>query len=277
MTFTELARDYLESARGGLGDASFANLRYNIENYVIPAYGDLDARSLSEGVMLSRALKMGGSGGNLSSLTRVKNFEIAKRVAKRGMKRGSVPVFLLDFYLEDSPRKGKTTDSFSDGEVKAFTDGVLKHLSGRTLGYLLSLCAGLRIGEVCGLHWGDIDIERRVIHAGRTVQRVPLDGGGTRLVVEPPEANPKKRDILMSQRLAGLVAGNFNIDEVRDMFLTTGKERPMEPRTYRRVFADFLRDCGIRGRPYKVLRLTYEAACERRAAQAVASAGEDLF
>ena len=61
MTFTELAMDYRESAKGGLEAASFANLRYSIENYIISAYGNLDARSLSEGVMLSRALKMSGA------------------------------------------------------------------------------------------------------------------------------------------------------------------------------------------------------------------------
>lgn len=51
---------------------------------------------------------------------------------------------------------------------------LLKYLNTERLGFaiLLDLSTGLRIGELCGLKWHDVDFTRRTIQIRRTLQRV---------------------------------------------------------------------------------------------------------
>lgn len=59
------------------------------------------------------------------------------------------------------------------------------------LGILISLYMGLRIGELCGLTWADIDIENRVLYVHRTVQRICTcnsDGKKRKLLSPSPKA-----------------------------------------------------------------------------------------
>lgn len=63
------------------------------------------------------------------------------------------------------------------------------------LGVLLSLFMGLRIGELCGLKWGDIDIKHKVLRVNRTVQRIckPNEKHKTTLVITEPKSSPLYR------------------------------------------------------------------------------------
>ncbi|MBQ4372173.1 MAG: tyrosine-type recombinase/integrase, partial [Firmicutes bacterium] len=47
----------------------------------------------------------------------------------------------------------------------------------------LSLFMGIRIGELCGLKWSDIDTERKVISVNQTVQRICKENGKRKTTV----------------------------------------------------------------------------------------------
>ena len=38
---------------------------------------------------------------------------------------------------------------------------------------------GLRLGELCGLQWQDVDVDAGLLHIQRTVERIAQIGGGT--------------------------------------------------------------------------------------------------
>lgn len=48
----------------------------------------------------------------------------------------------------------------------------------RTIALMIAFCSGMRIGEVCGLQWNDVDLDQKVLHVRRTISRVY--GGKTR-------------------------------------------------------------------------------------------------
>lgn len=64
-------------------------------------------------------------------------------------------------------------------------------------GVYLSLVLGIRLGEVLGLQWSDIDVKNNIVHIRRTVNRLPvLDGSAkTKLVVGTPKSKRSVRDI----------------------------------------------------------------------------------
>ena len=47
-----------------------------------------------------------------------------------------------------------------------------ENMSFRNLGLIICMNSGLRIGEVCGLQWKDLDVASGVIHVTKTVQRM---------------------------------------------------------------------------------------------------------
>lgn len=57
-------------------------------------------------------------------------------------------------------------------------------------GVYLSLSLGIRLGEVLGLRWNDIDFNNKIVHIRRTVNRLPTIDGKTKpnLLSELPKA-----------------------------------------------------------------------------------------
>lgn len=69
------------------------------------------------------------------------------------------------------------------------------------MGILISLYSGLRIGEVCGLKWEDIDFDNKLIIIRRTVQRVYLGKGRTKVIITAPKTRKSLRKIPISKVL----------------------------------------------------------------------------
>lgn len=66
--------------------------------------------------------------------------------------------------------------------------------------WLLMICCGLRRGEMLGLRWSDIDVDRAVLHVER--QRIRVDG---RILVTRPKSPASIRDIPLSDHLLSIL------------------------------------------------------------------------
>lgn len=104
----------------------------------------------------------------------------------------------------------------------------------RKIGLLLGLELGLRIGEICGLQWGDFDLKLGTLNINRTVCRISCGNGHTKVVIQTPKNRTSRREIpipkqllLMLKKLRGS-AGNAA------WFLSGSESKPTEPRCYRK-------------------------------------------
>ena len=68
--------------------------------------------------------------------------------------------------------KDKKIEVFSVDQQKQFAEAVKGHKL--ELLFLTALCTGLRIGEISGLKWSDIDFDNHTLTVNRTVERVAL-------------------------------------------------------------------------------------------------------
>ena len=66
----------------------------------------------------------------------------------------------------------KKLSVMSQKEQKILMNYLAMNYSLRNLGILICLNTGMRIGEVCGLQWGDINLNERCITIARSVSRV---------------------------------------------------------------------------------------------------------
>ena len=135
-----------------------------------------------------------------------------------------------------------------------------------TFGILLCMYTGIRVGELCGLKWEDIDFEDCKIYIRRTVTRVKnldmtIEEGKrecprTRLNIGTPKTSTSIREIPLPDRLQSMGKA---LKKNGSFFLLTGTENCAEPRTVQRRYAALLKKCQI---PHiKIHSLRHQFSC----------------
>jgi len=127
---------------------------------------------------------------------------------------------------------------------------------------LLSLYAGLRIGEVCALEWEDLDLENRLIHVRKTVSRVSGTGGNTArsaLVIAQPKTIASFRDIPICSWLVPVLKQVHDMQ--RSSFVASSRAGFVSPRTFDYRYHKLLRTAGIQTINYHALRHTFATRC----------------
>ena len=97
------------------------------------------------------------------------------------------------------------TKPFSPQEQAEVQEFVLAAPTPRKAGLLLQMQLGLRIGEVCGLQWGDFDFKAGILTVRRTVSRIYCGVGCTKIVVQTPKTKSSGREIPIPHDLAALL------------------------------------------------------------------------
>lgn len=138
-----------------------------------------------------------------------------------------------------------------------------------------ALYTGMRIGEIAGLQWRDIDFQKGSLKVQRTVQRVPVRGEGarqskkrparTRLAVLAPKSQASVRELPITP--AFLVVLKLMWERSRknpeDYVFATKKhpERPADPRTFQRKFKRLCMVTGVKDAHFHTLRHTFATVC----------------
>ena len=132
------------------------------------------------------------------------------------------------------------------------------------LGILLSMQLGLRIGEVCGLRWGDVNFQARTITISRTLQRIenPDKSAGapkTVLAALEPKTMNSYRVVPLPTHLLPLLK---RFCPGRSSGYVIGENGCcVEPRTLRNRFRRILTDCGLPDVNFHALRHSFATAC----------------
>ena len=113
-----------------------------------------------------------------------------------------------------------------------------------SLGIILANGMGLRVGEVCGLKWSDIDLEKRILTVRRTVQRVAVNDGlsKTKVMIIPPKSATSAREIPIPDSVFPMLQCNATAE---DNYVLSGTTMPVEPRKMQYHFAKVLKNAKL--------------------------------
>lgn len=124
------------------------------------------------------------------------------------------------------------------------------------LAAMIGLYMGLRVGEVCGLRWEDIDWEEGTLRVCQTVQRCAASGkDGTFLMIGAPKTTSARRVVPIPSFLLERLRALPGADGTGFIFARNG--RAAEPRTLQRRLEGSLQRAGIRGAHFHTLRHTF--------------------
>ena len=138
-----------------------------------------------------------------------------------------------------------------------------ENLSLRNLGVLICLHTGLRIGEICALKWGDLDLDAGVIHITKTLERIYVVEGEKRyseVIVNTPKTRKSLREIPVTTELWKIIK-EMKPEGQDNHYVLTGREKPVEPRSYRNHYKRLLNNLGIPELKFHGLRHSFATRC----------------
>lgn len=131
-----------------------------------------------------------------------------------------------------------------------------------SLGILLSMFLGLRIGEVCGLRWGDIDFESQTVKIARTVERIadtsPTAQHRTKVIISEPKTEKSIRTIPLPVFLTEYIQKQRKANSV---YLLSENHHFIEPHCFYLRYKKFLRRNHIPDYTFHALRHTFATRC----------------
>ena len=188
MKFSELAEQWLLSVSCGLKESTLAHYHYTLERYLLPVFGGdtltaMNEQRLEQGILQVISAKTAGTNHWALPPPGVSDHAAPHlQICRSPALDATVEVFVKLPQMESNQTK-----PFSAQEQIALRDFVLAAPTPRKVGLLLQMQLGLRIGEVCGLQWGDFDFKAGILTVRRTVSRIYCGVGCTKIVVQTPK------------------------------------------------------------------------------------------
>lgn len=242
MTFEEVTKAWFDNKRMYVKESTASAYYTQMKNRLLPTFGNREMDSLI--------------GDDLQSYV----FEMSKRLSLKSI-QDVVIIFKMvyNFWVVEfggiqksmkirmpKSEKRKILEVYTEAEQKKIISCAIESPSFEKIGFLLTITLGLRIGEVCALKWSDIDFSQQIIHINSTLERIyDSDTGKSKIIFSSPKTPSSFRTVPIPKQLVGLlkIFGKTCKDEY---FVTTGKKRFCEPRTYRNYYRNFiLKEVGL--------------------------------
>jgi integrase len=196
-------RDY---AAHNVAPSTLTRYRGIIENHLIPALGSLRLRDLRPGhIQDAYARFLGPEGraskhkhGPLSARTVLHHHRLIKEALAQAVRWQDVSHNAADGV--SAPRPARPEMRVLGAEEVSWLLEAAAETPLYALVYL-ALHTGLRQGELLGLRWQDIDLDRGTLHVQRTAQR--LKGQG--VIYRPPKSHRSSRPVSLSPEVVALL------------------------------------------------------------------------
>ena len=120
----------------------------------------------------------------------------------------------------------------------------------------MCLYTGLRIGELLGLEWKDVTLERGIIHIDKTVYREKDNTGTWQLIVDSPKTKSSARDIPLPKYIVKLLKMQIKVSKSAYVVENKKGER-MSIRSYQYMFERLTEKAGVRKLNFHALRHTF--------------------
>jgi len=157
--------------------------------------------------------------------------------------------------------KQKTMRVLTHPEQSALKETLLEEINIYKVGILLCLYTGLRVGEVCALHWRDFSPGFDKLSVHRSIRRIKDDNGvsKTKIVIDTPKSKASVRDVPIPYFLSPILEG---FSGNRDTYFISTSDVPLtEPRTMQYHFKCAVKAAEISDVNFHALRHTFSTRC----------------
>ena len=238
--------------------STYENYYCCMHNYVIPFFKKKGNEKITD-VSVDRFTKEIKENIFIAESYKKKILSIFKTALKEILKKSPNRSDLLEIVKLPKTQE-KEVQVFTMREQKMIENYILASKDSKTLGIILCFYTGIRLGELCGLKWGDFDLEAGVISILRTISRTrdfSESDKKTRLSEGTPKSKNSIRKIpipIFLQHMCTEIDSTY-VDD--NFYLLSGGKIPMDPRTYQSFFKKVLAGAGVKERKFHAIRHTF--------------------
>ena len=256
MTVKELFAEWLGVVQLRVKESTYANYRMKVEKHILPVFSGLTYSALSAQLVhefIRKKLECGLSPKYVSDI-----IVVLKSMAKYASIQHGYYNPLNNITMPKPHKKDLTL--LSESEQKNFQKYISNNINFTKIGLMLSYYTGLRIGEVCGLKWSDIDFKNHTLTIRRTVQRIMKKNGSksTELIISSPKSKTSERTIPLPDFLYKIFV-DYKTD--KNAYILSGSTKIIEPRTMQYRFKSMMKKSGLPSVNYHCLRHMFATNC----------------
>lgn len=257
-TINQITEEWKEEKKKYVKKSTYAAYQLLIQNHIKPYFGDL--YEVNEEKVQQFVFDKLDAG--LSEKTIRDIIIVLKMILKFGIKNGYLEYIQIDAKFPSKQEK-KDFGVLSKADQKKFMEHLRNNFTFKNLGIFICLSTGMRIGEICGLRWCDVDTAEGVIKVRHTLQRIYIIEGETRhteLLLDTPKTANSVRDIPMSSELLKMLKSlNKVVNE--NYYVISNDIKPIEPRTYRNYYKKLCKQLDIPELKFHGLRHSFATRC----------------
>lgn len=263
-TLGEAALQWLQWKQGHVKESSFSVYEQSVRTHIIPNLGEERLTELTES-KCNEFLRNEMSNGNLRTYGELSGKTISDlrsilvMILRFAGDRGH-PEFYA-YRLSIPQQKKNPMVILTCEEQERLERYLLEKMNPANLGIMIALYTGLRIGEICGLRWSDIDFFHETLHVQRTVIRIRKTKNGkskTKLYIATPKTVQSFRVIPVPDNMMQLLSVYRTRGEY---YVVTGTKRVMEPRTMLAKYKRILKAAGLEDYRFHTLRHSFASRC----------------
>ena len=269
-----LCNKWLCDVKMSVKESTYSRYYMTVKRYIVPAMGDervsaIGAREIN--AFSQQLMSRGDSSDGLSAKTVTDIIVVLKSILKYGVSDGYATGQMTGVrYPAKEPRRVSIIEDAKLTELENLLISSEKRIA---VGVLISLYTGVRIGELCGLRWRDVDIENGLMRICRTVERIsevdPLAKRKTKLIICDPKTESSIRTIPLPPFLLERLRNEFCRvrastalgSDALDIYVISGRSTPLEPHSVYAKYKRFLRANNLGDYTFHTLRHTFATRC----------------
>ena len=252
---------WMEKERFFIKESTYATYTNIIENHLKPVLGKKKINNITnEDLQNFIILKLSTSKKNLEkglALKTVKDMTVLiKNTLKTATQNKLIPFqnFQCKFPSSFSKSHLKT---FSVEEQKILFKYLINNQNSKNLGILLCLQTGLRLGEICGLQWQDINLEKSTLTICRTLQKIYIkekNKSYSKTIISTPKTKTSNRIIPLNIDFINLIKP---FQQNKNNYFITNSTNYLKPHCYRYYYQKLLHFLNLPKLRFHSLRHTF--------------------
>lgn len=263
-TFEALSKEWLKSKKHAVKESTYARYARIVNHYLCPRFSDSFISSLTAIEINEFSAWLSEKGGcrknGLSPKTVSDILCVFNLIANHGDKEG---ICHIDTINIKRPKTNRKPVKILDGtELEILEQTLLNGKDPICIGVMFALFSGVRIGELCGLRWEDIDLQSQTVTIKRTIERIAntdfLAKTKTKVIINAPKTQNSYRVIPLQGFLAEILRNNKKPD---NCYLLTGTPKFTEPHQYYVQYKKFLKRNNLGDYTFHCLRHTFATRC----------------
>lgn len=267
ITFKDLYEGYLQFKSTKIKASTISVYRTHLLNHILPAIGDIDLTfGFSNKQMNTFISYLLDEKGLSKSSARDIKITVTNLLRYGETYHGlpAVPIYIVDWPSANLDDRN-VIQFFTKEECNKVFEAMDERPSNILLGITIGITTGLRIGEICGLRFSDVDFDGHTLHVRRTLQRVYLpdyevyknnlelvqpqvplkkETKATFLVANKPKTITSNRVIPLS-RIAYKWIKRYAAKSPSDCYILTQATGVCEPRTFRSQYYKEIERLGL--------------------------------